>query len=152
MRTNPPIMTIATGSFVRALRTQRQISGLISAENNMHLVFEQMVREFRTGTAFCSASLCPSPDELTFTNAAGQSVTYRLNGLAIERGVGGTFVALTSRNVSVSYLHFAVSGQESGDGWSPRITISVGVSSNEVGAAAAVAHLQTTVSARLLDS
>ena len=145
------IMTIATGSFVRALRTQRQIAGLISAENNVNLVLEQMAREARTGADFCSSAACPSSEELSFTNAAGQPVAYRLRGAVIERGVNGTFSALTSGNVSVSYLRFIVTGQAPGDGWPPRITILVGVSSNEAGASA-VAHLQTSVSARLLDT
>ena len=146
------IISIATGSFVRSLRAQRQISGLISAENNINLVLEQMVREIRTSTAFCSSAPCSSPDELTFTNALGQPVAYRLHGAAVERGVGDASSALTSGNVSVSYLRFAVTGQAPGDGWSPRVTIFVGVSSNEAGLSSIVAHLQTTVSARLLDT
>lgn len=47
------VVEIAASGFVNALRTQRQISSLISAESNVTLVLEQMSREVRTGYLFC---------------------------------------------------------------------------------------------------
>jgi prepilin-type N-terminal cleavage/methylation domain-containing protein len=47
------VVAIATGGFVNSLRTQRQVSSLISAQSNASLVLEQMAREIRTGYLFC---------------------------------------------------------------------------------------------------
>ncbi len=148
------IVAIAVGSFIQSLRAQRQISGLILAQSNVVLVLEQMTREIRTGFDFCSGgnSSCSGPTELVFTNAFNETIDYRLNGVVIERGMGGVFGQITGRNVSIRYLNFILSGNESGDGWPPRITISVGVSGKEAGASATVVRLQTTVSARTIDT
>lgn len=48
------IVTIATGGFTNAIRTQRQVSSLISAESNVSLALEQMARQVRTGYLFCT--------------------------------------------------------------------------------------------------
>ena len=48
------IITIAVGGFTNAIRTQRQVSSLISAQSNVSLVLEQMARQFRTGYLFCT--------------------------------------------------------------------------------------------------
>jgi prepilin-type N-terminal cleavage/methylation domain-containing protein len=47
------IITIAVGGFVNAIRTQQQVSSLISAQSNVSLALEQMTREVRTGYLFC---------------------------------------------------------------------------------------------------
>lgn len=147
------IVTIATGSFVGALRAQRQISGLIAAQSNVSFALEQMAREIRTGFNFCSGgNSCFGSSELAFTNASKQPVDYRLAGTSIEKGVGGNFQQITGRNVLIKYLRFVLSGNQSGDGWPPRITISVGVSSKEAGVSGTVLRLETTVSARTPDT
>ncbi len=48
------IITIAVGGFTNAVRTQRQVSSLISAQSNVSLVLEQMARQIRTGYLFCN--------------------------------------------------------------------------------------------------
>ncbi|MBS3903257.1 MAG: type II secretion system protein [Anaplasmataceae bacterium] len=47
------VISLAAGGFVQALRTQRQLEGVISANSNASLAIEQMSREIRTGRAFC---------------------------------------------------------------------------------------------------
>ncbi len=47
------IIAIAVGGFTNAIRTQRQVSSLISAQSNVSLALEQMSREIRTGYYFC---------------------------------------------------------------------------------------------------
>lgn len=152
------IVSIAIGGFVRAFRTQRQVAGLIVANSNVSLALEQMAREIRTGRNFCrpdaqgNPTCPPSPsDRLVFVNSAAETVTYRLNGDVIERGVGSIFENITGDNVNIRYLRFILFGHLRGDGWPPRITVSVGVSSKK-GGSEAVVSVQTTVSARLLDS
>ena len=146
------VTSIAVGGFVSALRTQRQTVGLISANSNASLLMEQMAREIRTGYDFCvNGENCFSSSQLSFKNAHGESVSYRLQGGAVERSVGGNFSPLTSGNVSIRYLSFVVSGNQSNDALTPRVTISMGVSSKELGVAGSAINLQTTVSARVLD-
>jgi prepilin-type N-terminal cleavage/methylation domain-containing protein len=48
------IITIAVGGFTNAIRTQRQVSSLISAQSNVSLALEQMARQIRTGYLFCN--------------------------------------------------------------------------------------------------
>lgn len=49
------IITIAVGGFTNAIRTQRQVSSIISAESNVSITLEEMAREIRTGYLFCNA-------------------------------------------------------------------------------------------------
>lgn len=145
------VVSIAVGGFVRALRTQRQVMGLLSANSNASLVMEQMARELRTGFDFCPPSQPCSESELSFRNAAGEAVRYRLTDGALERGVNNVFAPLTASNVSVRHLTFTISGNDLHDGFPPRITVVMGVSSKELGVAGTVVNMQTTVSARVLD-
>ncbi|MDP2598666.1 MAG: prepilin-type N-terminal cleavage/methylation domain-containing protein [Candidatus Liptonbacteria bacterium] len=148
-------VSIAMGGLAIALRSQRRVAALISANNNMSLVFEQMAREIRTGSNFCRPS-CPA-GEIDFINAASESVVYRLNNGTIERAVQGpggiyNFSPVTGTNVSIQYLNFILFGNLAGDSWPPRITISVGVTAKGIGIPIDVVNLQTTISARELDS
>jgi len=147
------VVTIAVGGFVQALRTQRQASALIAAANNVSLALEQIAREVRTGFNFCpSASSC-SENEIVFTNANLETVTYKLADGAIERRVEGSLSErITGSNVKVEYLKFVVFGSLKDDGYQPRITISLGVSPREVGVSGNVARIQTTISSRIPSS
>ncbi len=71
------IITIAVGGFTNAVRTERQVSLLISAQSNVSLVLEQMSREIRTGYLFCHAANPPVTDWGVGTprgNAAGNAL------------------------------------------------------------------------------
>ncbi len=156
------IVSIAVGGFVSALRSQRQVAALISVNNNASLAIEEMAREIRTGRNF-SYSTPGSPDgELTFYNAEGALITYRKNfaGKYIERGITAnlmrTFQRLTSEGVLVHYLTFSLfgdfgSGTDSNDEWPTRVTIMMGVGTQEPGVSEGIVHLQTTVSSRQKD-
>ena len=144
------IMALAMGGFVRALRTQRQIVALISANSNLSLVLEQMSREIRTGFNFCSESACPE-GTLTFMNARGKQITYAFNGTGNRGKITRTEDALpaadlTADNVDVRYLYFDLLAAPN---YPPRITIRVGVSPiAAAGLNDIVSRIETTVSAR----
>lgn len=156
------VASIATGGFVTAMRTQRQAAALIAANTNVALALEQIAREIRTGFLFCRPGTtdCPNyPNEIDFVNAKGEQVDYRLAADGtIEKGVtdpvtgAKIFSKVTGSNAKIEYLNFVVSGNLGGDGLQPRITISVGVSAKALGVSGNVINLQTTVSARQLDS
>ena len=144
-------VVIASGSFIRALRTQRAIVALIAANDNVSLSLEQMVREIRTGSNFSSSA----NSNLTFTNAYGIQVTYQLNSetMTIERGErGANFRPLTATNVKINKLNFYLHGYLVGDGYPPRITIVLSASPNIPTIQNISTNFQTTVSARNLDT
>ncbi len=193
------IIAIAVGTFTNALRTQRQVSSLISAESNVSLSLEQMARDIRTGYLFCNTpgntdvtdggGTNPSPgalpgcgcalfsenpswwecSSLIFYDAEGNHVEYTLPiagpgaGSLAEcdsvdpagEGVceNGPFQSLTGNTVSLEYLHFFLYGQVEGDQWTPRITITMGItpSSTDSAVASTTFNLETTVSARTID-
>jgi prepilin-type N-terminal cleavage/methylation domain-containing protein len=140
------VLAIATGAFIRALRTQRQLVSFASANSNVSLVLEQMAREIRVGRDFTQVS----GGTLSFTNGRGEVVTYRYEAESesITRTVGNsTPRPLTSESVAVKNLEFL--GQFVGDdGYPARITTMVAVSPKEVGVDTSVVRIQTTVSAR----
>ncbi len=148
-------VSIASAGFARALRSQKAVVALMAANDNASLSIEQMAREIRTGYNFCAGGLSCSASELTFVNANNYVVTYRWNAAdaAIERGLeNANFQKFTADNVRVVNLRFAVSGNQTGDGAPPRVTVIMGVGAKSQGVENVVVNVQTTVSARLLDT
>ena len=151
------IVAIAIGGFVGALRTERQVTGLLAANSNVSLAIEQMAREIRTGYDLCvNGNFCDSSN-LSFRNARGESVTYCLQDQSLFRGMGGGGCAgsggsaITAANVAVTYLNFSVSGNENNDGYPPLVTVAIGVGAKTAGVSGSIVNLQTTVTARVLD-
>ena len=141
---------IASGSFIRALRTQRAIVALIAANDNANLSIEQIAREIRTGSNFSLTG-----NDLNFSNANNIQVIYRLNSSTniIERNENGAdFKPLTATNVRINKLNFYLQGQLAGDGYPPKITIIINISPNIPTIQNISTNFQTTVSARNLDT
>ena len=98
------LISIAVGSFVQSMKTQRITLALISANDSMNLSVEQMAREIRTGYLFCTRHVSAATTtnlgcgnladfsgdyEVQFVNANGIFVRYRLNNstFALEKGI-----------------------------------------------------------------
>jgi prepilin-type N-terminal cleavage/methylation domain-containing protein len=150
------ILLVAVGGFVKALRTERQLSQFAAVNGNISLTLEQIAREIRTGVDFCTnGSICPSPDVLSFVNARGETVTYCLDDKAIKRIVGSGPCAagqkITANNIDILNLEFVLLGNFARDGFPPRVTILVGAAPKDA-SVNYVVNLQTTVSSRVLDS
>jgi prepilin-type N-terminal cleavage/methylation domain-containing protein len=162
-------ISIASGGFVRALRTQRAIVALMAVNDNASLALEQMSREIRTGYNFCTKdnpvnSLSNGEfldcaklpyNELMFVNASNKVVFYRLENGAIFREVlDGTNEKITGDNVRVRNFNIKLMGNKKADGFPPRITISISVSPesdisylNDI-----YTNVQSTISSRSLDT
>lgn len=139
-------VSIAAGGFVRALRTQRQLIALISANSSASLAIEQMAREMRTGFGFACAGVVGTCSELTFTNARAESVTYLVTDGVLQRQAGAALPQpLTPANTEVGNLAFLLTDDAS---HAPRITITMGVTAKSYGVEENVTNLQTTVSSR----
>lgn len=136
------------GIFVLAISTQRRITALRNVDDNIRFTIESMAREIKTGKNFSSVA-----GSLSFTNANGEAVVYRLNANAVEKSSdGGTnYSAVTGSEVTINYLNFYLMGQSAGDGLEPRVTITVGTTS-QAGNQSANLKIQTTVSERTLQS
>ncbi len=163
------VISIAIGGFVQALRTERQTTALINANNNMSLVLEQMMREIRTGYNFCASGLSQPCDQsqFSFINANGQQVVYMLGSgsgdtptsTIIYRGADGNYQPLTAPDVNVDSLNFYYgsctdpNSPDSGGYCSTGqnrpnfITFSIGISPKGL---PITIYLQTSVSSRIL--
>lgn len=166
-------VAIASGGFIRSLRTQRAIVALMAVNDNASLALEQMSREMRTGYNFCTKDqpfisvsegnfleCARLPDnELMFVNASNDVVFYQWNGTAIRRGTldssfNKTYENITGDNVLVRGFKVKLMGNKKGDEYPPRITISISVSpQSDISYLKDIfTSVQSTVSSRSLDT
>lgn len=142
------VIGMAVSIFVLALISQRRIIALRNVEDNIRFTIEAMAREIKTGKNFSGGG-----SSVSFTNAKGEAITYRLNNNIIEKSSdgGASYSAVTGAEATVNYLSFYLMGQATGDGLQPRITVTIGVTSS-VGNQTANLKVQTTISQRFLQS
>jgi type II secretory pathway pseudopilin PulG len=167
------VVTIAVSAFVSALHTQKEVGTLISTQSNVSLGIEQMAREIRTGYLFCHEVENNTPTStcgcvinadsswtcsaLDYYNSNAEHVDYSSVDGALTRSDdsanSGNALPLTSSNVTVKYLSFRLFGNKEGDGWTPRVTIQLGISPSTTDPAISntVLNFETTVSARQID-
>jgi len=140
------VISMVFGIFVLAIASQRRIIALRNVEDNVRFTIESMAREIRTGKNFSSGI-----GSLSFTNAKGESVIYRLNNGIVEKSSdgGASYSVVTGSETTVNYLNFYLMGQAPGDGLQPRVTITMGAAS-QVGSQSANLKVQTTISGRFL--
>lgn len=145
------IVSIASGVFVKSLRTQRIVAAAMAANSNAQLALEQISREIRTGKTFVVAN-GGTDSAISFINAKSENVIYSWdsNDKSLLRSVnGGTAEKMTANNVDIGKLTFILfSGSMIGD-YPPRITILMQVAPNNVAVGQrAPVNIQTTVSSR----
>ena len=140
------VVTMTVNIFVVALVSQRRIISLRNIEDNARFALESMAREIRTGKNFGG-----SISSLSFTNAKGEAIAYRLNNKTIEKSSdgGANYSVVTGPEVAVDYLNFYLLGQAAGDGLEPRVTITIGITS-QVGNQVSNTKIQNTISERSL--
>jgi len=142
------VISMVFGIFGLAIVSQRRIIALRNVEDNIRFAIESMAREIRTGKNFSSGA-----GSLSFTNAKGEAIVYRLNGNIVEKSSdgGASYSVVTGSETNINYLNFYLRGQAAGDGLQPRITITIGATS-QVDNQSANLRVQTTVSERFLQS
>ena len=152
-------VSIATGAFVRSLRTQRMLNELMSVQSNASLMIEQMAREARSGFSFRTDGTDPrcqlgtSRPTLTFVRVRGAATTtvaytWNIAAKTIERTEGVALsTVLNASNVSIERFCF-IADQVARDPW--RITMVATVGSTKPQLAGSGVKMQTTVSARTL--
>lgn len=151
------IMTIAMSGLLNLNAVNKDSINFSNLSDNIRFALEIMAKEARTGTIYnCGGTdltrqnCSLGSSVLTFQNALGQIVTYRLNNNRIEKSSGGNFLALTSSDVKVEDLKFVVSGALSGDNLQPKILIRIKASVLFKNKKTEI-NLQTLVSSRNID-
>lgn len=140
------VVSMVFGVFSLAIVSQRRIIALRNVEDSIRFTIESMAREVRTGKNFSGGV-----GSLSFTNAKGESVIYRLSGGIVEKSSDGgvNYSVVTGSETIVNYLNFYLTGQAAGDGLQPRVTITMDAAS-QVGNQSANLKIQTTISGRFL--
>jgi len=147
------LISIVSGGFISALRTQRELTELISINDNANLTLEKIMRELRTGYHFSKIS----QSELEFVNAKNKTVSYRFINGAIERGETNELAVKTYRkiiadNVNIKNFNIKLMGGDAGDGYQTRITIAISIVGTSKYLQNISVNAQMTVSPRTLDS
>jgi Tfp pilus assembly protein PilW len=148
------VIGVVSGVFIQSLKNQRITASLISVNNNMGLVIEQMSREIRTGFDFCpmSGSVNCSNTILVFTNASNKNIVYSLENGSITRSEnGGPSNIITSSDTEISNLIFIVSGESKGDNLQPLVTMAFSIQGKNptLEKAGIITHIQTSISSRV---
>ena len=115
------IMTLSAGAYLLMIGVNRQVQSTATGIDNLSFALEDMTRSIRTGTGY-SASV---GNTFSFTDAGGNSVTYRLAGTAIEKTRGGVTSPITEPAVKIQTLRFTPDGTVRGDGTQARVVIVV---------------------------
>lgn len=142
------LISLASGSFIQALRTQRVVTNLSASMNDVAFVMEQISREIRVGF-----SIKGGGGSMDLINADGDRIFYKFMESGIGRCVNactsdGDYKLMTSPDVEIDNLEFILRGNSLGDGEPPRVTIVTSIiSENQIRV-----NLQTTISSRILDT
>jgi type II secretory pathway pseudopilin PulG len=136
------VISLILSIFTNSLKAERNVASQTAILDNLSLVIEQMARDIRTGTDFPNPS---SSSSFSFTNAAGQEVTYEkpLNETYIVKKTSLKTVTLTAADIKITKLNFYVIKPNF---YPPRVTIQIQVESPLF---AGPLTFQTTVSERL---
>ncbi|MEK7086756.1 MAG: type II secretion system protein [Patescibacteria group bacterium] len=144
-------ISLATGAFARAIKTQRILNNLMSVNSNASLTVEQMAREIRTGYNFGVSQDAGAEcgNILTFVRSRdGATVSYKWNeerkSIDFQEG-DGNFLPLTATNVFVQNLCFL---KTESDPW--RITFYLTLGSTDPRLRENILNFQTTISSRIL--
>ena len=147
------IMIMVSVIFITAIRSERGITALIAANDNVFLTLEQMAREIRVGRGFTVSIL---PPKITFTNTVGDIIEYAYDssGSLISRSVnGGPAEKITADNVNIRNFKIIPKGEGVPDGFPTRITLTLSVGTLGVPSVAnAFTDIQTTITVRNLDN
>ena len=144
------LMTVATGSFVSAIRSQRAATAFMGVNNNASLVLEEIAREIRTGHSFVLAGDegCGNGGQtgITFTDFSSSTVLYTVkDGVILKQKAEEDLIPVTASTVNVERLCFM---RVDVDPWRVTVLLTAGlVHSTYEGQKV---NIQTTISSRIL--
>jgi prepilin-type N-terminal cleavage/methylation domain-containing protein len=108
------VMLLASGAYLMMIGLNRQAQSISNGIDNLSFALETMTRNIRTGTAYSCGAFggdCTSgASSFSFTNQAGQAVSYTLSGTALQQTVAGVQSLLTDSSVTITSLTFYAFG------------------------------------------
>lgn len=161
---------IAVGALVSINEANQKIQSMRALMDNLNFALENISRTLRTGSAYhCgSAGSITSPQDCPVTGAdyivlegsggsgasSNDQIVFRLSNGQIQKSIdsGGTFLGMTSPDITITTLKFYVSGATALDAKQPKILLLVGGTAQAGKGLVSEFHLQTTISQRLVDS
>lgn len=153
------IITIVGSLFVQIMGMQRRAFLLQQAHENINFIVETIAREVRVGNMCTLTFPCGSlPDRLNITHPVNGRIEYYLDSGNIHRVLSDSGVTcssppcdsiLNSSAVIFTRFQFLVDGEVRDDLKQPRVTVVIGVESNDPSRSISI-NTQTTMSQRLL--
>ena len=147
------------GALLSLLDANAKAQGLKSVMDNLNVAVENMSRTIRFGQGYSCFSAAPSlgycngqtGQGFSFTSQKGESVKYYLDGSKIVRSIdGGSAMAMTAPEVTITGLQFFVYGAGAGDG-QPRVLVAINGKAGLVESIRSLFAVQTSVSQRQPD-
>ena len=122
------VMVLASGAYFMVINLTRQSQSIATGIDNLSFAIETMTRDIRTGTGYSSAGTgdCMSGSEsnsFSFSDEAGNAVTYTLSGAALQKTLNAYSFILTDPSVTITSLLFYACGTQvvPGDYLQPRV-------------------------------
>lgn len=138
------LITIASGAFIRALRSQQTATNISEVNDNVNIVLDRIARDIKSGSGFLWDA---ATRDLKLVNAAGQTVHYRLTDSGLEFGIENEsgeiiYTPLTAENIRITGFDINVTGVP------PRLTVNISASGFGRELENISTNIQTTVSTR----
>lgn len=138
------LITIASGAFIRALRSQQTATNISEVNDNVNIVLDRIARDIKSGSGFLWDA---ATRDLKLVNAAGQTVHYRLTDSGLEFGIENEsgeviYTPLTAENIRITGFDINVAGVP------PRLTVNLSASGFGRELENISTNIQTTVSTR----
>ena len=151
------VMSLVAGIFVLSVKSQKNISRLLSANNNVYLMLEQMAREMRVGTDFTFVRFGSTINEIYFTNPEGDVVGYRMQGTAMWRILTPSGQPTVSQQISsndINVIDFFINNNcNTGQDYPVRVTLHLKIgATGTTGVENILTEIQTTTAVRNLST
>ncbi len=153
------VMTVSMGSILGIFDANRKSRNFKAVMTNLNIALEGMSREMRygknyhcgsSGTVTVAQNCAGGGTYLSFLDANGVQVTYRLNGTALERQEGSaTFLPVTAPEAVIDSFIFYTTGAGNDNLLQPKILVAVKAHAGEKQRTDFA--LQTLISQRSLD-
>jgi len=154
------VALMAVGSLLQLVDAQRKAFSIQGTFDNLRFSLETIIKDLRTGGVYHCGTAVPltmpldcdiaagGANSITYTNSAGNLVTYQLNAGRLEKLISGSSIGFfTPADVKITRLSFYVVGSDTADSIHPRVTVVIEASTGS-GRSVATFNLQTTITQR----
>lgn len=153
------VVVVSAAAILSIVRASQKVEAIKSVMENLNFAVESMSRVTRFGNSYSCNDVghvkdCYYPNGAStfgLIDENGNSVSYRLNGTAIERQINSSgFIPITSAEVVVTNLQFFVEGSENQVNEQPKVKILIQGYAGQKADVRSSFNLETLVSERRL--